>query len=58
MLTQALNVTFSLLTDEPIRELAVITPRAEELPEIASASRNHAPAEEPIESRLFTWLDH
>ena len=58
MLTRALTASASLITEEPIREVAVVTPRMEELPEIASAARNHSPADEPIESRLFTWLDH
>jgi hypothetical protein len=58
MLTQVLTATFSIFLDEPIGDHLVIVPRTEELPEVASASRNHPSAEEPLESRLFTWLDH
>lgn len=58
MLTQVLTVTFSLFSDAPVVELLLVTPRAEELPEIASASRNHTCSEETIESRLFVMLDH
>ena len=58
MLTQVLTATFSIFADEPIREFVIIAPRAEELPEIASASRNHSSGEPHLESRLFNWLDH
>jgi len=58
MLTQVLTATFSIFSDEPIREFAIVAPRAEELPEIASASRNHSLADPPMESRLFNWMDH
>jgi len=58
MLTQALSATFSIFSDEPIPDLAVVEPRAEELPEVARAARNHPTGDEPVESRLFAWLDH
>jgi hypothetical protein len=58
MLTQVLTATFSIFSDEPLREIVVVSPRAEELPEVVCAARNHTASDEPIESRLFTWIDH
>lgn len=57
MLSQVLTATFSIFADEPIRELLIVAPRSEELPEVARAARNHSISDEPAESRLFTWLD-
>ena len=57
MLTQGFVSTLGNFTDDPIRELAELTPSAEELPEVARASREHRVSDEPRESRLFLWMD-